>query len=323
METRRRREYEAEQHALGTTADGSLIILENLKELTDTGIEKKIAVNALKKANNDVQRALKLVTRLQSTSAATAELNAALASGEAMRLQQAVEAAERLKIPVTAARNRLDELLGNELVDEESLTKVLSIGVDRTAAQRALRAAKGNVEEAIKLCNAAPTLVEPSTSKGALTTPSCDEPSLEEALHNDKEGAENEEEQLLLNDLEKHEEVNFTNYPRCIVAGCDRMTWNCAENETCCRGCGHSSGRNHGPVCRQRHNEFCGARIQGKQHLEVYVKKRLQMVEYEELVRSALGGTLDSHSRNGIDELAGAELDQEEAILRQVYFDRS
>jgi len=323
MEKRKQRQYELEQYRLGTTIDGSLIILEHLKELTDMGIEKTLAVKALKKANNDVQFALKLVTRLQAKIAAQKELEVALASGEALRLQQAIEAADRQKIPVAMAKKRLDELLGNGLVDEESLAILLSMDFDKTVADQALRAAKGNMEDAIKLCYAASSSVEQTaqnendnvTLEVAEQAPQEKKPEVEMVLSDEREEAE---EEVPLNDLEPPEEEGPSSYPQCTVACCNRITWNCKENQTCCRTCSNTHGAKHGPDCNHRNNELCGARMMGQ--LEAYVQKRLRMAEYQELVETALGGTLSC--RDAEDELAGAELGQEEAILRQVYFDK-
>mmetsp|Transcript_102556 Transcript_102556/g.290040 ORF Transcript_102556/g.290040 Transcript_102556/m.290040 type:complete len:632 (+) Transcript_102556:57-1952(+) len=110
-----------EQRHLGHTADGAYVDATRVGQLTSMGIDRKLAIEALRQANNDLEAAL-----------------------EAVQTQPA---------EVLLRKRHKTEEAPAPPVDEIALASMLSMGFDRTSAEEALRASSGDLEEAIGLAS--------------------------------------------------------------------------------------------------------------------------------------------------------------------------
>lgn len=117
-----------EQRKLGQTADGSYLDLRKVSQLTSMGIQKELAIAALKQANNDLDAALDAVQ--------TQPASALLADERKAKKQK--PSSKTATAGATSAQ-----------VDDLALATLLSMGFDPEGSQEALLAHNNNVEEAV------------------------------------------------------------------------------------------------------------------------------------------------------------------------------
>jgi len=135
---KRRRE---KQRKLGQCADGAFVDPERLTQMTNMGIEKELALAALKHANNDVSSALDAVQ--------TQPRDVLLNRGS------------------KAKKAKTDESSQKAAVDEIALVSLMSMGFEKEQAENALRNTGDNVEEALMYITSSASSCMQEASKAA------------------------------------------------------------------------------------------------------------------------------------------------------------
>eukprot|EP00927_Polykrikos_kofoidii_P043827 TRINITY_DN37922_c0_g1_i1.p1 TRINITY_DN37922_c0_g1~~TRINITY_DN37922_c0_g1_i1.p1 ORF type:complete len:720 (-),score=166.96 TRINITY_DN37922_c0_g1_i1:166-2325(-) len=118
-----------EQQKLGQTRNGSFVDPDKVGQLEGMNIKRKVAIEALKMSNNDLNDALNAVQSMSE--------DALLGRGTKRERSEASAPAEDATP-----------------VDDLALASVLSLGFDREATESALRAAGNSVEQAVAILTA-------------------------------------------------------------------------------------------------------------------------------------------------------------------------
>lgn len=271
----------------GKTVDGSFVDPERVAQLSSMGIEEALAVAALRKSNNDLSGALDVYQ---------AEPADALLGGQKKpRLEPSQDAP----------------------VDELALATLVSMSFDEAAAERALRTAGGNIDDALmaltmeqaqspaisqscpavdctKVPAASDTKMPTSDAPEAPATPLAETAAAPLAEAADAPAATPEKVEL-----------------QCSRAGCTRAPWNGQPGEACCRTCPASQGDKHGKDCERKF------RLRKKTSTTATEAEQKQRVldQARDVVEHALGMCLRKSDID--DEAAGTELEEEEALLQQ------